>query len=320
MPNTQSRTNVPFLQKGESIDNFTTGRFNTTAFQHNLLLGSLNSAGSNTIISGDNNIVADIGKGLVIGDSNNIISTGIIVGTGNTVSTNGDVFLFGVNGMSITQSIPKVYMFSEGPSPTQSGIYLNENVFLGPSFSIFNSSGVPIGGSQNLNQVLTVGNSTGGQGIVMNNDQINDSGGSYIDFNSTTGIIINSPYIIKVGTNNEEDFRFNTYAFKEINIGDWDMTTTGSPNPGLTVIHGLSATEYKTIRNISVTIRDDNDSEYFDLAQTMDFGSGLPQGSINKWNSTIIELDRQFGGVFDSVLFDATSFNRGWIRFQYIPD
>ena len=168
MPNTQSRTNFPFLQERESIDNYTTGRFNTTAFQHNLLLGNLNSAGSKTIISGDINIVADIGRGLVIGDSNNIISTGIVVGTGNTVSTNGDVFLFGVNGMSITQSVSKVYMFSEGPSPTQSGIYLNENVFLGPSFSIFNSSGVPIGGSgssQNLNQVLTVNNITNGQDI-----------------------------------------------------------------------------------------------------------------------------------------------------------
>lgn len=136
MPNTQSRTNVPFLQRRESIDNFTTGRFNTTSFQHNLLLGNLNSAGSNTIIDGNQNIVSDIGGGLVIGNNNNVQSTGIIIGSGNTVSTNGDVFLFGVNGMSITQSVQNVYMFSEGPSPTQSGVYFNQDIFLGPGVSL----------------------------------------------------------------------------------------------------------------------------------------------------------------------------------------
>ena len=93
------------------------------------------------------------------------------------------------------------------------------------------------------------------------------------------------------------------------------MDTTGNVN----INHGLSATEYKTIRNIQVTIRDDNDDDYFDLSQ--DTGNaGIVNGGIAQWNNTTINLVRRTGGQFDGALFDATSYNRGWIRFQYKPD
>jgi len=36
-------------------------------------------------------------------------------------------------------------------------------------------------------------------------------------------------------------------------------------------------------------------------------------------NATEVTIQRETGGVFDSVDFNSTSFNRGWVTIQYIP-
>ena len=343
MPSRQIRTGIPFLQRVSSdvnnipnTNNIVLGRNNNVNNTNNLIVGDGNSSAGNVQVFGNRNILNQSSNSMVIGSDNFVFSNAsFVLGSSNSVSSfNNNVFLMGVSNLNLTQSISDVYMIGPGSAPTQSGIFLNNNVFLGPSVSIFNSSGITISG-QNLNQVLTFGNSTGGLDIQMDDAIIFDSSGNSIGFDSTNGVSIVSSDdivistgagnnivlqsgatgIVEVITNAEEQFTFNAYAFKEISIGDWDMDSTANLN----VNHNLSATEYKTIRNIQVTIRDDNDDEYFDLSQ--DTGNaGIVNGGFY-WNSTKITLGRTTGGAFDNSSFDATaSFNRGWIRFQYRPD
>lgn len=101
------------------------------------------------------------------------------------------------------------------------------------------------------------------------------------------------------------------YVHKIINIGDWDMTTTGT----ITVPHGLSSTEYKTIKNIDISIRDD-DNTIISHA----FMNGF-DGRFNPTDSTNFNLFRNTGGYYQVIgLYTTTPYNRGYISFMYKPD
>jgi len=106
------------------------------------------------------------------------------------------------------------------------------------------------------------------------------------------------------------------YGVKTIEIGDWNMDA----DAGKVVPHGLSATEWKTIRNINVVIRDDAESAHVPLNGLNDDSDGLMMGGITYYDSVEIELKRYTTGRFDSASFDSTSYNRGWITFTYTPD
>jgi hypothetical protein len=93
---------------------------------------------------------------------------------------------------------------------------------------------------------------------------------------------------------------------KIIDIGDWNMDTTGTLN----VAHGLGA-EYKKIRNLNLVIRHDDDILYYEAFVTV---SGV---SLTTIDATNIQLSRVNGGTFDSTGFDSTSYNRGWIYLEY---
>lgn len=92
---------------------------------------------------------------------------------------------------------------------------------------------------------------------------------------------------------------------KEIPIGDWDMTDNE-----VVVPHGLTATEWKTIRDIEILIRNDADDEYIDAK-----GDIIPA-----LNSAGITLLREATNRFQSTDYDSTSYNRGFVTFTYKPD
>lgn len=99
---------------------------------------------------------------------------------------------------------------------------------------------------------------------------------------------------------------------KVIEIGDWDMDTTTT----VKIAHGLS--NYKKFRGtVDVVIRDDSDTYYWRL-DSMQASSGSCIG-IDSSDSTKIRLDRVNGGIFDTVDFNSTSYNRGWVTIAYIP-
>jgi hypothetical protein len=97
---------------------------------------------------------------------------------------------------------------------------------------------------------------------------------------------------------------------KVLVIGDWNMDSTDY----VLIAHGLPLSN---IRSINVTIRDDNnttavfysspykstDYDYFELFHYTD--------------QTNVTIQRRTGGLFDSVVFDSTGYNRGWIMIWY---
>jgi len=99
-----------------------------------------------------------------------------------------------------------------------------------------------------------------------------------------------------------------------IDIGDWDMDVSDN----VAVSHGLSSTEYKSIRNISALIRNDADTVYYDL------GSAFKDTQIGTAGIQIkasdFFLERARASVFDAVDFDSTTYNRGWVTYWYTPD
>jgi hypothetical protein len=99
---------------------------------------------------------------------------------------------------------------------------------------------------------------------------------------------------------------------KVIDIGDWNMDA----NSATFVAHGLS--NFLKIRTVSVMIRRDDDSFFYDL-QVVNVLNGLTSGSVLSIGPTDIILQRTDTGAFDQIDFNATSFNRGWVTIQYLP-
>ena len=118
-----------------------------------------------------------------------------------------------------------------------------------------------------------------------------------------------------VGTADEADSVVETNAsvvmnMKVIDIGDWNMDLTSSLN----VLHGSTLSK---IRNVNVMVRDDNDTNYHLLTGQFNYTTAIPEGGIERITTTTIWLEREVGGLFDSTLYDATSYNRGWITIWY---
>lgn len=91
-----------------------------------------------------------------------------------------------------------------------------------------------------------------------------------------------------------------------IQIGDWDMDTT----TGVSISHGLTLSK---IRSISVIVYADAGIAIYD------FNGANGESNTVVADATTVGLDRLTGGVFDSISFNQTSFNRGWITIQHVP-
>lgn len=91
---------------------------------------------------------------------------------------------------------------------------------------------------------------------------------------------------------------------KGLEIGDWNMDNTAFVN----VVHDL---DFAKIRWVGVTIRQDDDLTHWDLNISAVGGGDIRLTSVN------IQISRDTSGAFDSVTFDSTSFNRGWVSIVY---
>ena len=90
-----------------------------------------------------------------------------------------------------------------------------------------------------------------------------------------------------------------------IDIGDWDMDATAT----ITVNHGLTVGK---IRSFQVTIRQDNATDMYPIHGHQ----ATPEGYV-RINTSQFVLTRVAGGIFDDTVFNATSYNRGWITVWY---
>lgn len=101
---------------------------------------------------------------------------------------------------------------------------------------------------------------------------------------------------------------------KVIEIGDWDMVST----PSVFILHGMTVSK---IRSIHVFVRNDAGTNISNLmVPDVDSASSFPEtdGAVGA-NATGVILQRRTGGNYDSVNYNSTSFNRGWITIEYIP-
>ena len=99
----------------------------------------------------------------------------------------------------------------------------------------------------------------------------------------------------------------NAIHIKIIDIGDWDMDATATK----AVAHGLDRSK---IRSIVVMARNDAEQLY-PLPELI---VGTVGNGLSYVDSVLINLRREDTGFFDSVNFDSTSYNRGWITIIYV--
>ena len=92
---------------------------------------------------------------------------------------------------------------------------------------------------------------------------------------------------------------FNIHIFE---IGDWNMDTTAAKF----VAHGLTLAD---ILWAMAYVRTDDASLHYPI----DYAQGGNDAGFMRITATNFELDRVAGGTFDSVSFDSTSYNRGWV-------
>ena len=151
-----------------------------------------------------------------------------------------------------------------------------------------------------VTSIKVVDTTINGTTIIANNIYAIDN----LSGDTITGSDINTD-TIKFGAGNR-------IQFKEIAIGDWDMDTNGFVNVSL----GTTSAQTLTIRQVCVMIYSDTN-----VTLPLDYSgndAGLAGGSYTIINSTgVIQLQRVSSLVFDSVDFNATSFNRGYISFWY---
>ena len=151
-----------------------------------------------------------------------------------------------------------------------------------------NSSSINVQGSNN-----TVGAGLSNVSITGDNITVTESNTTVIG-----DVIIQNGLVTSTATATEV----------EIEIGAWDMDATNN----VFVTHGLSATEFKTVRNIDVTILDDTNQNLYKLA-----GKDLEGLSLT---STSFFLERVTGANFDNTNFNDAVINRGFVKYNYTSD
>jgi hypothetical protein len=111
---------------------------------------------------------------------------------------------------------------------------------------------------------------------------------------------------------NEKGSGADVLHWKIIAIGDWNMDSTTD----VTINLGIDG---EKVKSVSVTIIDDSSAGLFDLFGGRGTDGGVPSYYTIFYSPTnTIKLTRTVGCGFDSALYNATSFNRGWITIGYI--
>lgn len=185
------------------------------------------------------------------------------------------------------------------PSPVQpsGGIWFNStNSVISYSNGVSYATGV--------SDAATLGGFAPNQAAVANNVAVRDSNGKLagdILGNAATATLATNATAATTATTATKHGVLNV---KVVDIGDWNMDTTASVN----VAHGVT---WSKIRSITVSIWNDDSVLYT-------FFDGSTTSPSVYANSVNVILTRITSGFFDSVNFNATSFNRGYVTIWYI--
>ena len=101
---------------------------------------------------------------------------------------------------------------------------------------------------------------------------------------------------------------------KTLEIGEWNMDATAS----IGIDHTLG--DFKKVRGVSATIKDDTNANYYDFATSNLHGEATNENQYILSSASGVTLLRQNGGIFDGLTFDgtvSTVANRGWVYIEY---
>ena len=170
-----------------------------------------------------------------------------------------------------------------------------------------NSSAVVNGDNNNI------GSNTTGVSVTGSNNTVAAGADNVTIVGDNQTVTESNTSIINGNTLNTTTALASERIFQEIEIGDWDMDV----NNAINVTHGLTATEWQTVRGVSVSIRDNGNTSHYDYVSYTD---NVNIGNQIQVSPTTVFLRRAIGGAFDNTNFNSTSYNRGFITFTYLPD
>jgi len=128
-------------------------------------------------------------------------------------------------------------------------------------------------------------------------------------------------YSGKVFINTDQTEYYNIIKTKEyyscrveMQINNWNMEADIERNKS-----HVFGVKYKDFRNISVLIRNDDDTLLLPLNGFLNIADPfLLAGGIGSISSSTISMKRRSGGVFDSTLYNSDPYNRGPITFDVL--
>tara|TARA_R110000737_G_scaffold108_2_gene678 strand:+ start:1843 stop:4836 length:2994 start_codon:yes stop_codon:yes gene_type:complete len=159
------------------------------------------------------------------------------------------------------------------------------------------SSGVIVGDDN------TIGGNSTGINVTGNNNTVSSGLENVTIVGDNQTVTESNTSVINGNTLNSTTALANERVYQELEIGSWDWSASFTKS----VNHGLSATEWKTIRNLDYTIINDTDDDYQPMAR---FG-------YTNLNATSFDFLVGFSGGTD---YDDPAVNRGFITFTYLPD
>ena len=264
-------------------------------------LAGSNLSTSDTSNAGTAKIVLDSGEAFVVdrtfnGYTANFQSSGVThTSLGDSVSAFGSNTLRlgssgGDNGLVIQGDRVRYYTTVDSAGDIHD-IHSNKfNIFGGgfssPANSYFSVGSFSRIGSEDISL----------QGNTLLNARVNIPNLPTSAAGLATGDLWNNGGVVRVGTTAVREL-------KDLSIGGWDLHTGASTR---SVSHGLSATEWKTVRGMGATIINDADDDYQPLTS---FG-------LISLNST--SFDILIGS--STAAYNDASVNRGFISFSYVPD
>lgn len=256
---------------------------------------TINTSTYSTVVGGIQNIINSTGTmNIIAGGQNNGISgnsqrSGILTGQYNNMYTNciDSIIVGGQNNILNGSSHS---LIGGGLDNTNNGEQCNivggkNNTILSGAIrcSILGGQNNVLYGTANNTHIIGNNISTGRPDTTIMNDV------------RVTGALMN------------DDDGISYTVKKTISIGAWDMYADYSKQ----IPHGLSATEWKTIKVFGVQVRNDADTKIYNLAE---------DGKWSSFNATAIDMNRTIWGFFDSSDFNSTGFSRGNIHIEYTPD
>ena len=132
---------------------------------------------------------------------------------------------------------------------------------------------------------------------------------------SKSGDVISGTLEVQGGIRTQNSGPF--IVSKKFDIGDWNMVA----NFDRLIDLAANGIDYKKVLSISIIIRNDDDTQYFDfVSKGSSTGAVTAEGGrVFSISSLGLSINRITGGAFDSTSFDSTGYNRGWIFIDYMP-